>query len=338
MNLKNIIGMGYGVLKGNILRRKIPLNVMYSVTDRCPSRCGYCKIPSREKKELTTAQAFTLIDQIAVLGCQRLGLWGGEPLVRDDIGEIIDHAKDRGLFVTLDSNGYLIPEKIKVLKRLDHLVLAFDGSEAAHDSNREKGSFQKVMSAIETLSGRMPFWAITVLTKHNLNDIDFILDKAREYGFLATFQLPHHNNKLAPDNSAFLAEDAAYRKAIKKLIAEKKKGAPIASGLKYLYHILRWKDYKNPVSSETINNLQCHAGRFYCNVDTDGSLYPCSLQADKTDSFNFLEFGFKKAFENLNRGSCEGCMASCFTEYNYLYSLDVFTVFEWMMAMRRGHG
>lgn len=335
MKIKNLVKMGYSALGANLSGLRLPLNVMLSVTNRCLSNCSYCNIPHRQQRELDTAQIFSLIDQISALGCQRLGLWGGEPLLRDDIGAIVDYAKDRGLFVTLDSNGYLLPQKIGLLDKLDHLILALDGPEDAHDLNREKGSFRKVMAAIEAASGRMPFWTITVLTKHNLDSLDFILDKARKYGFLATFQLLHHNDRLGRNHDVFLADEPSYKRAIERIITAKVKGAPVASSFKYLYRILNWPDYRHPISLKKINNLTCWAGKLYCNVDTDGSVYPCSLLVDKVKSVNFLERGFKEAFENLSFDSCKGCLASCFSEYNYLYSLDAGTIIEWLKSMRK---
>jgi MoaA/NifB/PqqE/SkfB family radical SAM enzyme len=237
--------------------------------------------------------------------------------------------------VTLDSNGYLLPQKIKLISSLDHLILALDGPEEAHDLNREPGAFQKVMAAIEAVSGKIPLWTITVLTKNNINSIDFILDAARKYRFLATFQLLHHNDRMARNHDILLPSPASYKKAIEKLIIEKKKGAPIASSLNYLYHILHWPDYRTATYPYEINNLKCWAGRLYCNVDTDGSVYPCSLLVDRMGSLNFLEVGFEKAFENLKQNSCKGCMASCFTEYNHLYSLDISTITEWLKAMKK---
>lgn len=333
MKLKNIIKMGWSAFRANAWKKKLPLNVMFSITNRCPSHCSYCNIPSRKQKELTTAEILDLINQISEIGCQRLGLWGGEPLVRDDIGQIIDYAKKKGLFVTLDSNGYFLPQKMRLLSNLDHLILALDGSEEAHDLNREPGSFQKAMAAIKAASGKIPFWTIMVLTKNNLDSIDFILNKAREYGFLTTFQLLHHNDILARNQEALLPSSESYKRVIKKLILEKKKSAPIASSFKYLYHILNWPDYRVTTSSHKIDNLTCWAGELYCNVDTDGSVYPCSLLVGKVNALNFLEVGFKKAFENLCLDSCKGCLASCFTEYNYLYSLDIGTIIEWLKSI-----
>lgn len=155
--IKNIFRMGWHAFEANAYGRKFPLNVMLSVTNRCPSSCGYCKIPSREQKELTTEQIFSLIDQICEMGCQRLGLWGGEPLLRDDIGLLIDYAKRKGLFITLDSNGYLLPQKMKAINNLDHLILALDGPEEIHDLNRETGSFRKVMDAIKISSAKLRY-------------------------------------------------------------------------------------------------------------------------------------------------------------------------------------
>ncbi len=319
----------------NFMGKKIPLNVMLSVTNRCTSRCRYCGIPARTQKELNSDQIRSLIDQITEMGCQRLGLWGGEPLVREDIGEIIDHAKDRGLFVTMDSNGHLLPEKMRAIKRLDHIILALDGDEYSHDLNRGEGSFRKVMSAIEAVSGKIPLWTVTVLTKNNLNSIDSILDQAKKFKFLSTFQLLHHNDRLSRNHSELFATQEAYRNTIQQLILEKKNGAPIASSSTYLNYLLEWPDFFQPVSPKRIKSLRCLAGKMYCNVDTNGAVYPCSLLVEKTKALNFVEVGFKKAFESLRSHPCQGCMASCFVEYNNLFSLNPAVIFEWIKSFCR---
>ncbi|MFH1339240.1 MAG: radical SAM protein [Candidatus Omnitrophota bacterium] len=334
MKSKNLFKMGWGAFRGRFRGQRIPLNVMLSVTNRCNSKCNYCNIPTRNQRELTTREVFDLIDQAVKTGAQRLGLWGGEPLIRDDIGLIIDYAKNKGLYVTLDSNGHLIEERFRLLRNLDHLILALDGTEEMHDRNRGKGSFQKAMKAARCLRGKIPTWTITVLTKHNLGGIDFILEVARNNGFLATFQVLHHNEILGGSRESLLPPDDSYRKAIREIIIKKKNGAPVASTFRYLEHLLNWPDYKSPTLTYSINGLKCWAGRLYCNVDTDGSIYPCSLLVEKTKSLNYLDAGFKKAFDYIQDVPCRSCDASCFTEYNYLCSLNLFTIVEWIKAMR----
>lgn len=328
LRLKHLFYMGLGTIKGNLFKKYAPLDVMFSVTNKCPSRCNYCDITSRKQRELTTKEILKIIDEISKMGTQRLGLWGGEPLIREDIPEIITYAHKKGLYVTMDSNGYFLPDRINELKHLDHLVLSIDGPEQVHEKNREKGSFKKVIKAIETASGRIPFWSITVLTKFNIHHTDFILKLAREYGFQATFQIIHHNSELGKEKEPFLPDNEEIRAVFKKLLAQKRAGEPIASSTQYLEYIAKWHDYSHSTENFQVNGLKCWAGKLYCNIDTDGSVYPCSLQIGLMPALNAVEVGFEKAYRNIPPFSCKACTASCFIEHNFLYSLNFKTIYQ----------
>lgn len=69
------------------------LRAFWSVTGRCNYRCRHCFMDAPEGMlgELSTKQAFNLIDQMAECGILRVDITGGEPLVRNDIWQIIDH-------------------------------------------------------------------------------------------------------------------------------------------------------------------------------------------------------------------------------------------------------
>lgn len=309
-----------------------PLNVMLSVTNRCNSRCRYCKIPTRPSYELTTEQLLRLIDQMAECGTERLGIWGGEPLLREDIGEIIRHAKRHAMYVTLDTNGYLLPERLPEIEALDHTIIALDGDEYAHDSNRGKGSYRKVIRALENGSGKIKIWTITVLTKNNLSCIDHILELSRKYHFMPTFQILHHNEYLG-SNDELMPTDEEYRAVIEELLRKKREGALIASSKRYLEHLRRWKNYSSIYSTSPQNGRRCLAGHLYCNVDTDGRVYPCSLLVGKVEGRDALSLGFGRAFRSLDPPPCQSCTAACYTEYNYLYSLDLGATAEWVSWM-----
>jgi len=335
MRLRNIFGMGLAVTKAHLFGTRMPLNVMLSVTNRCTCHCHYCNIPLRKQREMTTDEIFSLIDQLKKMGCQRLGLWGGEPLVRDDIAEIINYASFKGFYVTMDTNGFLVPDKIDELGNLEHMIIAFDGYKEAHEANREKGSYERAMEAIKVASNRLPFWSITVLSKYNLDAVDFILDTARRYNFLTTFQVVHHNERLGADLHDFVPTNEEYKAVIRKLILEKRRGAPIASSLPYLEYLLAWQDYGRPMLPYRFRGLKCWAGQLYCNVDTNGDVYPCSLLIELMDAKNFLQVGFAEAFDYTKKVACKACDASCFTEYNYLYSLDRRVITAWLKSMWR---
>ena len=332
--IRNIVLMAGSALLNKAVGTRRPLNLMLALTDRCTGRCVYCQLPQRNSPEMSRTEIETLLDEAADAGCQRVGLWGGEPLLRDDIGPIIRQANGRGMFVTIDTNGHLLPEKAEAISLANHINISLDGNEQGHDANRGVGTFQKTMRGIEVARGKgMPVWTITVLSKHNVDQVDWLLATAREMGFLTTFQVLHHNDEIGC-NRGLYASDDQLRDVAELLIARKQEGAPIASSLGYLKLLATWPDF-------TVNRYpsyggypKCLAGRLYCNVDVDGSMYPCSLFVDEMKNPpNVRTLGFKGAFDALQIPNCNACLAACFTEYNLLYGLDIGTGLNWVGAL-----
>lgn len=318
-----------------LLGRRRPVNVMVSITDRCCSRCNYCQIPEQGRPDLTTDQWTGLIDQMAEAGTRRVGVWGGEPLMRRDIVELCAHMQRRGIYVSMDSNGYLLPARREVLESIDHLVLAYDGPREAHDANREEGSHGKVTAAMEVASGRVRLWTITVLTRNNIDRLDEIMETAGRYGFLTTFQTLHHNEKLGGDTTGMMPSREEYVQAYRRLLEMKEAGAPIANSRRYLRSLAEWPDFSVTRMPERFHGVRCSAGRMYCNIDADGMVYPCSLLIGLyPGAANALDVGFGEAFDRTAELPCQACTASCYTEYNYLYALDPRVALEWHAAVR----
>ncbi len=72
-----------------IRRRRVPFSTYLAVTSRCPYRCAHCSLAGRGQAELTREQALDLIAQIKALGTCTIGFTGGEPLLRDDLEELV---------------------------------------------------------------------------------------------------------------------------------------------------------------------------------------------------------------------------------------------------------
>jgi MoaA/NifB/PqqE/SkfB family radical SAM enzyme len=304
---------------------------MISLTNRCQSKCKYCNIPLRKQKELSTKEILSLLDQLKKLGTQRIAFWGGEPLVRKDIGKLIDYAKNLGFYVTLDTNGYLVPQKLNQIKNLDLLLVSFDGNEKTHDRNREKGSHKKALEAINSCKNKIPVWTITVLTKNNLDQIDYIMDLAKKMNFKTTFQILHHSKALSKNDQTMLPASEDYKQVIKQLLQKKKNKFPIVSSIKYLKKLLEWQDYSfSHRVKKKKGDIPCWAGNLFCNVDTDGKVYPCVVLIEKTKALNFLDVGFKKAFDNLSNTKCSACTASCLIEFNMMFSLYPSVIYNWI--------
>ncbi len=334
MKFSQMVRMGLSAASVSFAGARVPINVMLSVTNRCNSHCSYCDIPLRKQEELSDDDIHRLIEEMAEAGTRRLGLWGGEPLLREGIGDFIAHARARGMYTTMDTNGYLLPRRIRKLAHLDHILVSIDGPEALHDANREPGSFRRSMRALEVaIDHGLNAWTITVLTKHNLDAIDYILDEADRLGFMASFQVLHHSPEMSKSGMSLLPGNRAYRQAIRRLLAAKAQGRRVGSSAHYLYHILTWPDFSSPRSDSPHRGLNCLAGQAFCNVDTDGTVYPCSLLIGNYPGIHFKNGGFRNAFDGCAEVGCKACVAACFTEYSRLFALNIRTIAEWTLAM-----
>lgn len=339
MKLKDKVNFGVEILKSHIKQDyRLPLSVYFFVTYKCPLSCRYCNIinNAEKKEELSTNKILNLIDEIAASGTKKFHLTGGEPMVREDIGEIIDRAKEKGMFVGLSSSGYFVPEKAKVLKNIDIVFLSFDGEEEIHDYARGKGSYQKLIEAISVLkSHKIKFWTTTVINKTNRNSIDFVLATAKKEGFIANFQILHSRN--TDYRSCFLSEEdkvnfSMYPEEVKKtvlyLIEKKKRGEMIGTSTAYLSHLLNWKDYQ--VMYKNDSSIRCWAGKLYCYLEPDGMVYPCGTLSEQMPGQDAIKLGFSRAFNRLGNIPCQGCLSACQTEQNLIFSLDLNTIRNWI--------
>ena len=188
--------MATAAAAGKFLRIRKPLNVMIAVTDRCTGKCRYCAIPQRGSPDPPLGSLLGIMDEAAAAGCRRFGIWGGEPLVREDIPEIIRRGKRRGAFVTVDTNGHLLAERLDEIADADHLNISLDGDQKAHDGLQGEGAFTKTMTGLTHACRAVSCWTITVLTRENIDQVDWLLATAREVGFSTSFQLLHHNDRL----------------------------------------------------------------------------------------------------------------------------------------------
>jgi len=90
--------------------------VFWNITDRCNLNCIHCYnrsgIGCQTEGELTTAEALDLIDDLAGMGIPLILFTGGEPLMREDIWELAQHAGKKGIKMALSTNGTLITTEV----------------------------------------------------------------------------------------------------------------------------------------------------------------------------------------------------------------------------------
>ena len=111
-----------------------PHHAQWLVTRKCNYKCRGCNVwKEQDQHELTADEIKKGFDILKKLGIVELVISGGDPLLRDDIGEIIDYASK--LFVTtVYDNGSLAEKKIDVLRKADFVAISIDSlDEAKHD-------------------------------------------------------------------------------------------------------------------------------------------------------------------------------------------------------------
>ncbi len=303
-------------LKAKLLRRGTPLVVGWAITGRCNSRCVYCGLWEGESGDLPTDQVLGVIDQMAAEGTIMLSLTGGAPLLRDDIGEIIDHAHDRKLTVRLNSNGILVGEKIGQLGNLDTLTLSLEGPKEIHDAIRGNGSYDAATGAAGTAAGKgIDVAFATVLTADNLESTDHVLEKASELKTKAIFQPPTELVLGGDREHPLVPSQEAYRAAIDRLIRLKKGGSRVVgNSLACLRHLRSWP---------TPTPLGCASGWLSCRIQPNGDVVRCSREPFSSAPLNCVKNGFRKAFDGLSPVSCDRCWCAARVELNLAFSWNV---------------
>jgi len=165
-----------------------PRLIFWETTAGCNLACIHCRrITVADQllpQDLTTAEAFDLIDQIAAFARPIFVLSGGEPLFRPDIFDIARHASDAGLIVALATNGTLIDaavaRKIKA-SGVQRVSVSFDGADAAtHDIFRGSGAFDKSLAGMHYLHEvGVPYQINTTVARHNIHQMDQTLALAK---------------------------------------------------------------------------------------------------------------------------------------------------------------
>lgn len=171
-----------------------PRLVFWESTAGCNLACIHCRrITVADEllpQDLTTQEAFDLVEQISSMGRSIFVLSGGEPLFRPDIFDIARRAADGGLIVALATNGTLIDESVaREIQQagVRRVSISFDGADAAtHDIFRGPGAFDRAIDGIEHLRQvQMPYQINTTVARHNVDKMPETLTLAREMGAVA---------------------------------------------------------------------------------------------------------------------------------------------------------
>ncbi|MEI8012454.1 MAG: radical SAM protein [Candidatus Omnitrophota bacterium] len=316
------------IVAGHLSGRSIPIFVTLCVTHRCNMRCIYCygRFYDRQDADMSTEDILHLIDEMALAGTRYISLNGGEALLRDDIGVIVDKIRSKGILCHLSTNGILIRNKIDILKKIDSLAVSIDGIGLENDLNRGQGTSQKITEGMGILyENGIRFHTHTVITKHNVTAIGSILDLVEKYGSRAQFSLCRVAD--SPSKDIGLGDDALKR-VIEVILGEKRKGRPVFFSDQAYKNYLSWPfsydvikvDEKDAAPFGVIPH--CYLKRFSCHIEPDGSVYPCIVLSGKGLVLNVKLSGFRNIWPKVGQNSCCACHNICCNDLNFIFSLN----------------
>ncbi len=254
--------------------------VSWNSTNACNLFCAHCYRDAHLKAadELSTAQAKNLLNQIARAGFKIMIFSGGEPLMRPDILELIDHAASLNLIAVLGSNGTLLtPQLACDLKSAGAkaIGISLDSIDAhKHDIFRAcKGAWEAAVNGMRYCrDAALPFQIHTTVMDWNQHELEALTDFAVDIGAKA-----HHFFFLVPTGRAKSIEQeslraAAYQNVLTRIM-QKQLQVPIELKPTCAPQFLKIADQ---LGVKTRFKRGCLAGLSYCIISPTGKVQPCA--------------------------------------------------------------
>ena len=174
--------------------------VIWNLIRRCNLTCRHCYSVSVDRDfpgELTTAEAFAVMDDLRAFRVPVLILSGGEPLLRPDVFDIALRVKSLGFYVGLSTNGTLIDDALVgriAAVGFDYVGISLDGRRETHDAfRRKRGAFDESLGAARACrDAGVKVGLRFTLTEGNAADLPYLLDLA-DTERIDKFYLSHLN-------------------------------------------------------------------------------------------------------------------------------------------------
>ena len=274
-----------------------PLAVVYWIsTQACNLRCTYCYQDAKvaRPRELSTAEARGLVDQVLDAGAAAFVITGGEPFSRRDLLDVASYSKSRGLRTNVITNGHFIQARniSAVAETFDLVTISLDhGIPEHHDRHRGQGSWKHAVDAIDLLvNAGVSVDVNSVLSRLGLRDVDelFQFVASRRIGqHRVTPQFPMGRGASARDHELTPDEILELSDRIHSAISRSEHG--------------RGPNVKTEGEYSKKGQLRSHcgAGLSEVSVDPEGWVYPCKLlQYSQFRAQNIRDAPLKAIYDN----------------------------------------
>lgn len=301
-----------------------PFFLAHAMTFGCNSRCKSCtywKNTYRMNEDMSTEDVYRLLDEAYDAGMRGYYMFGGEPLIRRDIGKITDYAKRKGFITVMNTNGSLLEKKAAELKNLDFAFVSIDYHNDYDDVIRGRpGTFNEVINGLKALKRSSRTWIafVTTISRMNWDTIEPMAKLAQDLGIGISYNSIEQSldfglttEETTPNFSVGLSDEKLHE-FYRKLQEIKAAGYPLMETDIVL------RDFVNQVP------WKCHFPKMFVYVTPDKQIYNC----DYTYAYDLRKGSFGDYFSSepfkayvKQAESCNSCVRTCVRGYSYTYKL-----------------
>jgi mycofactocin biosynthetic radical S-adenosylmethionine protein MftC len=296
-----------------------PICLTWELTYACNLACVHCLSSSgrRDPNELTTVEALDLVDQLAELQVFYVNIGGGEPMLRRDFFDIVEHSVDRRVGVKFSTNGSRLDagsaRRLAAMPHLD-VQVSLDGMDpATNDAVRGEGSWAAARRAMDNLAAADfgEFKISVVCTRHNVPQLDAYKAMADDYGAQLRITRLRPSGRGVDSYRELRLTQGQQRDVFRWVLDH----PDVLTGDSF-FHL-------NALGTHTGESLPglnlCGAGRIVCLVDPVGDVYACPfviheefLAGNVRDDGGFAAvWRDSSLFEELRQPHSAGACASC---------------------------
>ena len=265
-------------IKGRIFRNPLPIAVTFAVSYKCQCNCVHCSAGKHLKsgmKELSTVEAKRVIDESQNLGVSIIAFTGGEPLLRDDIFELISYVDKKKTVPILFTNGqYLTDENVEKLadSGLYSLFVSIDSPIAEEHDNLRKmpGLFESAIAGIKRVKSKGIFVGLSSYATRsgtNAGMYKKIYSLAKEMGLhnVMLFDGVPTGNMLKDTSEILTPEQREEIRLFSSEIFKRSEIPPLSS-----------QSWQNSIEGY-LGGIGCLAGSIQYYVSAYGEVTPCDF-------------------------------------------------------------
>jgi radical SAM protein with 4Fe4S-binding SPASM domain len=271
-----------------------PLATHVEIVGSCNLSCAHCfaaPLP-RAGRPLDLGELDGLFRELAALGSFRLGLTGGEPLLRKDLLDVLDSATEAGLHPCLTTNGFMVTDELaRALgeRELVWINVSLDGATVeSNDRVRGSGSFDRAVEGIRRLTRWAKVTVAFTITAENAEEVRDCAELADRLGASCAVFRPLYPTGAALERPELMPSYGAYQQALSSLAG----AASSSRGL---------DPFSPEARSATAGRVHaghgCGAATTVASVSVDGRVNPCSFLGTDFEAGSLRERSFQELWD-----------------------------------------